>query len=345
MRPCRFPENGRRRSPRGGVIDRRRYETATVATVRERLQSGDLWVEGTREHLRFDSYMLPPGKAAEIALTLPFDTDGPAATWRGAPGCSTGRLRRFAGSLKRGTLDGVELRGGNLRVSPLAAVTPRCGRQAGPRPVDRLMPRVRITEAARRGGSPHRVPVRISGTALGPRPLQPAGRARRDPGRRDEPRHRAHGQRQPGASPTPSSPGRMAGTYRKRITRQGCAIWWTRKPRCRSRACGATAPRRARTGSSSARAGAGRGRQHQRALRPGAGAEDLRPCRRYLRALPCPADLGDRGGGALCAGRAGRARLRHRTRDPPMPIRAARPTTCSRSRTYSASGSCPACAI
>lgn len=87
--PMPFSRKWKAAITEGGVIDRRRYETATVATVRERLQSGDLWVEGTREHLRFDSYMLPPGKAAEIALTLPFDTDV-GRYLRGAPGCSTG---------------------------------------------------------------------------------------------------------------------------------------------------------------------------------------------------------------------------------------------------------------
>jgi hypothetical protein len=112
--------------------------------VRERLQSGDLWVEGTREHLRFDSYMLPPGKAAEIALTLPFDTDV-GRYLEGRARLLDWRLRRFAGSLKRGTLDGVELRGGNLRVSPLAAVTPAAADRLDAA-VDRLMPRVRITE-------------------------------------------------------------------------------------------------------------------------------------------------------------------------------------------------------
>lgn len=142
--PMPFSRKWKAAITEGGVIDRRRYETATVATVRERLQSGDLWVEGTREHLRFDSYMLPPGKAAEIALTLPFDTDV-GRYLEGRARLLDWRLRRFAGSLKRGTLDGVELRGGNLRVSPLAAVTPAAADRLDAA-VDRLMPRVRITE-------------------------------------------------------------------------------------------------------------------------------------------------------------------------------------------------------
>ena len=33
---------------------RRTYETAVVATLRDRLRAGDVWVEGSRDHRRFD---------------------------------------------------------------------------------------------------------------------------------------------------------------------------------------------------------------------------------------------------------------------------------------------------
>ena len=142
--PMPFSRKWKAAITEGGTIDRRRYETATIATVRERLQSGDLWVEGTRDHRRFDSYLLPRERAAEVAAGLPFDTDveryldarAKLLDWR---------MRRFAAALKRGALDGVELRGGELRVSPLAAITPPAADKLDAA-VDRLMPRVRITE-------------------------------------------------------------------------------------------------------------------------------------------------------------------------------------------------------
>lgn len=70
-----FSKKGKAAITESGAIDRRRYETATIAGVRERLQSGDLWVGGTRDQWRFDSYLLPRDRAAEIAATLPFDID------------------------------------------------------------------------------------------------------------------------------------------------------------------------------------------------------------------------------------------------------------------------------
>ena len=142
--PMPFSKKWKAAIAEGGAIDRRRYETATVATVRERLQSGDLWVEGTRDHQRFDSYLLSPARAAEVAAGLPFDTDVDRYL-DGRMKLLDWRLRRFAGALKRGALDGVKLRGGELRVTPLSAVTPATADRLDAA-VDRLMPKVRITE-------------------------------------------------------------------------------------------------------------------------------------------------------------------------------------------------------
>lgn len=142
--PMPFSKKWKAAITEGGSIDRRRYETATVATMRERLQSGDLWVEGTRDHQRFDSYLLPPARSAEVAAGLPFDTDVDQYL-DGRMRLLDWRLRRFAAALKRGALDGVDLRGGALRVTPLSAVTPPSADKLDAA-VDRLMPRVRITE-------------------------------------------------------------------------------------------------------------------------------------------------------------------------------------------------------
>jgi hypothetical protein len=139
-----FPKSWKAAIMEGGKIDRRRYETATVAVVRERLASGDLWVEGTRDHLRFDSYMLPRERAAEVAAGLPFDTDVDVYL-DGRAKLLDWRLRRFVGALKRGGLDGVELKGGDVKVAPLTAITPLEADRLD-LVVDRLMPRVRITE-------------------------------------------------------------------------------------------------------------------------------------------------------------------------------------------------------
>ena len=64
-------ENGRPR--------RRVYETAVVATLRDRLRAGDVWVEGSRDYRRFDAYLPPLDEAREVLAGSGLETDGP--TW------------------------------------------------------------------------------------------------------------------------------------------------------------------------------------------------------------------------------------------------------------------------
>ena len=44
----------------GGAVDRRAYEVAVMMTLRDRLQAGDVWVEGSRAFRAFDDFLLPP---------------------------------------------------------------------------------------------------------------------------------------------------------------------------------------------------------------------------------------------------------------------------------------------
>lgn len=137
-----------------GTIDRRLYETATVATVRDRLNSGDLWVDRTRNYQPFDAYLLPRSEVPPIAVALKLPTTAETylderrrmLDWR---------LRRFASALRRDSLEGVRMIGGKLRVTPLAAAVPPEAERLDAA-VDGLMPVVRITEllaeVARRTG-------------------------------------------------------------------------------------------------------------------------------------------------------------------------------------------------
>jgi hypothetical protein len=53
---------GRRRklAGTGAVLDRRAYEIAVIMTLRVRLRSGDIWVEGSRGFRAFDDVLVPP---------------------------------------------------------------------------------------------------------------------------------------------------------------------------------------------------------------------------------------------------------------------------------------------
>ena len=131
----------------GGRINRRLYEVAVLATMRDRLRAGDVWVEGTRNYRRFDTYLLPKGEAAKVAAALPIASDAGAYLIDRARMLDR-RLKRFSRLVRQGKLDGVSLVRGRLKVTPLSELTPPEA-EALDRKLDALLPRVRITELLR----------------------------------------------------------------------------------------------------------------------------------------------------------------------------------------------------
>ena len=75
--PMPFRKEWRRLVQDGGQTNRRLYETAVLATLRDKLRSGDVWVERSSNYRRFDSYLLPqaavPAAAAELGLPATAD--------------------------------------------------------------------------------------------------------------------------------------------------------------------------------------------------------------------------------------------------------------------------------
>ena len=129
---------------KGGGIDRRLYETAAMAHVRNKWRSGDIWVEGSTNYRRFDSYLLPQSQVPPIAsaLQLPATADEWIKT-RAAE--LDWRLKGFASRLAKGKLEGVRLEGGKLSVTPVRG-SERPYVIALTAKIDALMPHVRITE-------------------------------------------------------------------------------------------------------------------------------------------------------------------------------------------------------
>ncbi|EIZ79380.1 hypothetical protein WSK_2039 [Novosphingobium sp. Rr 2-17] len=128
----------------GGQVDRRRYEMAVMATLRDRLRAGDIWVEGTRNYRCFDTYLLSRREAGKVADTLQFQTDAAAYMEERARTLDR-RLRRFAKQFKANRLAGVALERHRLKLQPMPAITPPEA-EALDRRLDALLPRVRITE-------------------------------------------------------------------------------------------------------------------------------------------------------------------------------------------------------
>ena len=142
--PMPFKKDWRTLVTEGGKIERRLWETATMAHLRNKLRSGDVWVERSDNYRRFDSYLLPAAEVAPIAagLGLPSTADDWIANraqeldWR---------LKRFAHRLARGKVEGVSFASGKLSITPVGAANP-AGVDALESRIDGLMPRVRITK-------------------------------------------------------------------------------------------------------------------------------------------------------------------------------------------------------
>jgi TnpA family transposase len=127
-----------------GRIDRRLYETAVLAHLRNKLRSGDVWVERSSAYRRFDSYML--ASAEVVPITSELGLPATADAWLESRARELDRrLKRFADRLGKGKLDGVAMRDGRLSITPVRAIaTPEAKRLA--ERLDALMPRARITE-------------------------------------------------------------------------------------------------------------------------------------------------------------------------------------------------------
>ncbi len=143
--PLPFPNRQwKRLITESGRIDRRRYEIAIMATLRDRLRAGDVWIEGTRNYQRFDAYLLGRRDAAKVADVLPFDSNAASYLADRARNLDW-RLRRFAKQLKTNKLEGVSLERDRLKLQQMPPVTPPEA-EALDRKLDTLLPRVRITE-------------------------------------------------------------------------------------------------------------------------------------------------------------------------------------------------------
>ena len=123
---------------------RRIYETAVVATLRDRLRAGDVWVAGSQDYRRFDAYLVPLDDAQRVLGDSALDTDGPA--WlTGRRERLHDRLGEVRAKLVAGRLDGVRLEKSRLKITPYDPLTPPAGERLD-RTIDALMPRIRITD-------------------------------------------------------------------------------------------------------------------------------------------------------------------------------------------------------
>jgi hypothetical protein len=110
-----------------GKPDRRLYEIATLAALRERLRSADIWVEGSRAFRPIDEHLMPRSDFTTLkkvdGLGLGVQPDG-AAYLAEIRQVLDFNLKRLAYRARGGKLEGVRLENGKLVVAPLTSNVP-----------------------------------------------------------------------------------------------------------------------------------------------------------------------------------------------------------------------------
>ena len=125
-----------------GAADRRLYETAVLATLRERLRGSNIWVAGSRDYRAFEDYLLPAEAARDIGIDGETDPGRYIASRTAA---LRERLTFVADRAARGELDGVEIEDGKLFIARTPPAVPEAARDLALR-LNGMLPRARITE-------------------------------------------------------------------------------------------------------------------------------------------------------------------------------------------------------
>jgi TnpA family transposase len=131
-----------------GTIDRVYYEIYTLSELRNRLRSGDVWVEGSREYKDFNAYLLSSeewnklqsARQTGIALPLTFDEYIQARS-----SDLHRRLTLLGRSLQKGTLPNVRLEEGELHMTAPEKSVPE-EVEALQRRAYELVPRIKLTQ-------------------------------------------------------------------------------------------------------------------------------------------------------------------------------------------------------
>jgi TnpA family transposase len=125
-----------------GAPNRRLYELAVLATLRERLRGSDIWVAGSRDYRAFEDYLLPPDAARNGGIAQESD---PARFMKARATALHERLNFVTARAARGELDGVEIEDGALYIARMKPAVPEAARDLAIR-LNGMLPRVRITE-------------------------------------------------------------------------------------------------------------------------------------------------------------------------------------------------------
>lgn len=131
--------------------DRRLYEIATLAALRDRLRSADIWVDGSRSFRPIDEHLMP-----RSTFTILKDEDrlGLGVQEEDAAWLTEARqmldfnLKRLAHRARSGRLEGVRLEAGTLIVTPTAGEVPAAAEELNAE-ISELYPLVEVPDLLR----------------------------------------------------------------------------------------------------------------------------------------------------------------------------------------------------
>jgi TnpA family transposase len=128
-------------------VDRHFYEMCTLAELRDRLRSGDIWVTGSRQYRDFETYLIPTATFKEMQKKpLPLDMDTDLPSYMGESRQRLGdNLTAVSSKAREGTLADVTLENGELRIAKLRKNTPESA-EAFAEKAYALLPHVKVTE-------------------------------------------------------------------------------------------------------------------------------------------------------------------------------------------------------
>jgi len=115
-----------------------------LASLRDALRSGDIWIEGAVKYKGFEARLLPVADPAmsNPSANLPLDPD----VWLAEKRARLDSLLQMAEDLaQKGKLPDAEIREGRLSISPLKNATPAAAKILA-RQIFSALPRVRITD-------------------------------------------------------------------------------------------------------------------------------------------------------------------------------------------------------
>ena len=132
-------------SPDGA--EHRTWEAATLLALRDRLRAGDIWVEGSRQWRAVEDQLIPPALFAAMREAGPLPVAAPATAEEYLAerrALLERRLAEVAAKAAADRLEDVRIKGDELKITPLKAVTPEEAETLANR-LYRMMPNLRIT--------------------------------------------------------------------------------------------------------------------------------------------------------------------------------------------------------